>query len=751
MASFRRYLSSMRATVIFLLIIVLTSNTGSADNKDVLTQHNDNSRTGHYTAETVITPSSIKNGFGLQFDLNLQDASDQIYAQPLYVHGLSVRFVGTRNVLFVATQNNWLYAFDADQGGTVWPAVKLGQPILAQDVSNANSNSNKNDLLYPAVGIMSTPVVDRSRNRIFVVSTSETLSPGCSGISHTIYAINISTGVVTNQRTISIPGSVTIKGTGGGSSSGILSFLSCHYINRAGLLLQGDTVYVAFTGAFEDYDHHGWVFGFNADTLSPSDPPYVVNPNGDGGGIWQSGNGLAGDGTAIYAATGNGGNDQATDNTQRFMGSTDPRGSSVVKLSSGLQELDWFTPHNQQCLDSCNLDLSSSGPVLIPGLQRLIVGGKEGRIYLLDTGNLGQGPLLDDSKITQCFRATLMQEYVIAAQKLPLKNQLLCENKLLQVTSQNHYANGPCAPGEEFDKTQLFGQIHGSPVIWTQVSGSQYRIFVHGKWDILKSFQYSNGLFVDNVGRPLSCKTPDLIATPVDQSSDPSSLYTGPGGALSLSSNNQRLGSVILWESTPMDNTDAKSVESWQTKHTGLLRAYDASNLQNRLWEQQLDVNGYAKFVPPTVANGRVYMAEVGKVKVFGPVGPLLQSVSEIPNGNANTDVRGTWSGAFQSRSSGMAPFMFTTVISQNLQGHLIGKAHLGSRCIKDVLKEIDLKVSVNGSNVTLAGSTSEGVTVTVLGTTDQSGTLLISTYIINGSASGLCEMDKGSANITKQ
>jgi len=749
MACFRRYLFRARAVVTFLLVVGLTPNMGRADDKDVLTQHNDNLRTGHYTAETVINPSTIKNSFGLQFDLNLHDTSDQIYAQPLYVYGLSVPFVGTRNVLFVATENNWLYAFDADRGGTVWPPVQLGQPVLAEDIGNANSNSNNNYVLYPAVGITSTPVIDRSRNRIFVVSTSKTSSPGCSGISHTIYAVNISTGVVTNQRTITIPGSVTIKGTGGGSSNGVLPFAPCHHINRAGLLLQGDTVYVAFAGAFEEYEYHGWVFGFNADTLTPTGRPYVVNPNGDGGGIWQSGNGLAGDGIAIYAATGNGGNGQATDNTQRFMGPADPRGSSVVKLSSDLQELHWFTPHNQQCLDSCNLDLSSAGPVLLPGLQLLIAGGKEGRIYLLDTGNLGHGPLLDDTMIKQCFRATVMQDYVIAAQKLNLKNQVLCENNLQQATSQNHYANGPCTPGDKADKTQVFGQIHGSPVIWTQDSGSHYRIYVHGKWDILKSFEYSNGLFVDKAGQPLSCKTPDRIATPVDQSSDPSPLYTGPGGALSLSSNNQRPGSVILWESVPMDNTNANDAEVGQTKHTGLLRAYDASNLQNRLWEQRLDVNGYAKFVPPTVANGRVYMAESGKVRVFGPLGPLLRSASVIRN--ASADVGGTWSGTFQSRNSAMAPITFATVISRDSQGQLIGKTHLGSRCIKDVLKEIDLKVTVDGSNVSLAGSNQDGVTVTLQGTIDQSGTLLNLRYIINASASGLCEVVKGTGNITKQ
>ena len=199
------------------------------------------------------------------------------------------------------------------------------------------------------------------------------------------------------------------------------------------------------------------------------------------------------------------------------------------------------------------------------------------------------------------------------AQGFKLIKQVLCENNLPVVTQTNPPQDGPCSAGNQYDKTQAFGQIHGSPVVWTQNGGSQYRIYLHGKWDILKSFQYLNDSFVDKSGHPLSCETPDLIATPVDESSDPAAANTGPGGALSLSSNEQLPGSVILWESVPQDG--GQDAENAINLHTGLLRAYDAANLKNKLAEIRLDTNSYIKFVPPTIANGRVYMAEVGKVK----------------------------------------------------------------------------------------------------------------------------------------
>jgi hypothetical protein len=190
---------------------------------------------------------------------------------------------------------------------------------------------------------------------------------------------------------------------------------------------------------------------------------------------------------------------------------------------------------------------------------------------------------------------------------------------------------GMCAAGDQYDKTQLFGQIHGSPVVWTQVPGSQYRIYVQGKWDFLRAFQYSNGFFVGPDNQPLPCAPATLLATPIDQSSDAPLTITGPCGALSLSSNNGQAGSAILWVSTPADNGNGDAENAKDTTHTGLLRAYDPLNLKNKLFEQPLDPGGFVKFVPPTVANGNVYTAEIGKIRVFGIAPPSCTTSFSCP------------------------------------------------------------------------------------------------------------------------
>jgi hypothetical protein len=604
-----------RATVIALRLAMcgalsaFGSHDLKADPKDVLTQHNDNLRTGLYPSETVLNPSLLKSGnFNLLFDIHLEDPTDQIYAQPLYVHNLFLPSRDTTgNVLFVATEHNMIYAFDADGGTIIWHS-SLGGPPTSQQVNNQGFYT-----IFPNVGVTSTPVIDRTRGLLYVVSVS-TESPICP-ICHMIYAIDITTGSVKNHQRIScsLP-QCTILGNGGGSSNGTLAFDPRNQVNRAGLLLQGNIVYVAFGGAFEHYPYHGWVFGYNADTLLPvTQLPYVTNPNGDGAGIWQSGNGLAGEGEYLYVATGNGGNDTATPPAPNYYGAADdPDGSSVVKIfGSSLQRVDWFAPHNQNCLDTCDLDLGSSGPVLLPGLPRILVGGKEGRIYLLDIGNLGKGPKSPDD-IIQCFRATAKPGFLTQ----------LCENNLLSVSSSSPQADGICQPGNQYDKTHNFGQIHGSPAVWTQVPGAQYRIFVQGEYDYLKAFQFDNGFFMTS-NQLLTCTPPTTLANPVDQSNDPAPSNTGPGGILSLSSNGQDANSAILWVSIPQGTTPQgmPSCEAEDAQHcpqTGILRAYWAFDLKAKLFELPLDPGLYVKFVPPTIANGRVYVAQIGKVAVFG-------------------------------------------------------------------------------------------------------------------------------------
>jgi len=168
-------------------------------------------------------------------------------------------------------------------------------------------------------------------------------------------------------------------------------------------------------------------------------------------------------------------------------------------------------------------------------------------------------------------------------------------------------------------------------VVWTQKFGSKYRIYVQGENDRLKAFQYENGKFRDGQGQALTCLS-RMNAAPIDESNEIAPQKTMPGGILSLSSDQQQSGSALLWVSIPKggegdpENSRRQNpvTRVWEPNLvTGLLRAYDAADLHNHLlWENELDAGSYAKFVPPTVANGKVYMAELGKVAVFGQWSP---------------------------------------------------------------------------------------------------------------------------------
>ncbi len=571
----------------YLACAIFAYASAIADERDVVTQHNDNMRTGHYAAETLLTPSLVKSGkFNRLPDLLLQDCDDQIYAQPLYVHGLALPKQGVRNVLFAATQNNKVYAFDADNGGAPLWVTSLGAPVAVDEL-----NPGGYDVIYPVVGITSTPVIDRARGKLYVVSMSKDVTGPGRIYEHTLYAIDIASGSVSSRQ--AIQGSVT--GNGDGASSGTLSFDAVKHRSRAGLLLQNNTVYVAFGGAFESFPYHGWIFSFNADTLAPVGT-YATNADGTGGGIWQSGNGVAGDGSTVYAATGNGVNETNDSFTSR-----DTRGSSVVKLAANLVEMDWFTPFNQQCLDTCDLDLATGGPVLLPGLQRLIIGGKEGRLYLLNSTSLGHGPVANDSQILQSFKATEDQYNPGTARRR-------CES---------FTCNGDSWNGE----VGKYPHMHGAPVVWTQVPGSRYRIYVQGEKDRLKAFQYDQQAFRDGASNPLKVFPAPENGSPVDLSNEIAPKDTMPGGILALSSNAQQAGSVILWVSIPQGG-DGGDAEDGHNLVTGVLRAYDASNLKTKLWEQTLGPSRYVKFVPPTIADGKVYLAGIGRVAVFGTSSP---------------------------------------------------------------------------------------------------------------------------------
>lgn len=559
----------------------------------VLTQHNDNMRTGTYHAEIALSPTTVASGrFERLFDLAVDG---QVYAQPLYVNGLSIPKVGRRNVVFVATENNFVYAFDADGGGTpIWRAALPGGEPPGAPVSVDAVNGTGFVILYPSLGITSTPVIDLLTNTLYVVAMWNTQYfygwPNVFAF-HTLFALDITTGMVKNSTVISgwVPSSSSE------SIGGKLYFNATRQINRPGLLLLNGIVYVAFGGNDEIAPYHGWVFGYDADTLK-SAGVYCTSPDYEQAGVWQSGNGLSADDSHIFLATGNGGiNDKANSYMPGKLG------SSAIRLDAtghSLNESDFFTPFNQQCLDTCDLDFGAAGPVLLPGLNQAVAVGKEGRMYLLDTNDLGQFHTPNDN-VPQCF---------MVSQVPGSKGNKQCEDV------------GPCSTSTWRTENKNFHHVHGSPVILTLSTSKKYLVYVWPEQEQLKAFKYSQNEFVDKSGQPLSCDRPGN-SSPIDEGSELAPKNDMPGGILSISENADDFGSAIVWASH--DDGDAE----WGRGPipTGILTAYEASNLKKVLWDSRrnpqdgLGPNSFAKFCPPTIANGKVYMATfAGKVAVYG-------------------------------------------------------------------------------------------------------------------------------------
>ncbi|MGA8489251.1 MAG: choice-of-anchor D domain-containing protein [Terriglobales bacterium] len=343
----------------------------------MLTQHNNNARTGQNLNETVLTPQNVNSrSFGKLFSYSVDG---QIYAQPLYVPKVQIPGQGTHNVVYVVTQNDSVYAFDADGSSSVplWQDsfIDFGKGITPVSCQ-LNGKIVVACAVYPIYGITGTPVIDRSTNTMYLVARTRENS----NYFQRLHALDITTGAE------KLGGPVVIE-----ASSGGVIFNKLFDIQRAGLLLLKGTIYVGWAGA-----QHGWIMGYDAATLVQKSV-FTATPNGVRGGVWQSGSGLAADGHGnIFVAIGDGLFDANSDGTDY--------GDSVLKMSGSLSVLDYFAPMDQACRLTNDMDLGSGGPMLLPRQQgsvpdELVIAGKGGDpcdtggatpIYLLDRDNLGK-------------------------------------------------------------------------------------------------------------------------------------------------------------------------------------------------------------------------------------------------------------------------------------------------------------------------------------------------------------------------
>src|SRR5580698_1875732 len=320
----------------------------------VLSYHNDLARTGQNLNETLLTPGSVSSGqFGRLFS---SPVDGQIYTQPLYLPGVIIPGKGIHNVVFVATEHDSVYAFDADNdlAGPLWHVNFLNP---AQGVTTASATDLGCASITPEVGITATPVVDPSTGTLYV----EAMTEESGTYIHKLHALDVTTGAEKRGSPVEIQASV--PGEGNGNTS--VPFEPWLYKERAGLLLLNGVVYTAWSSQCDSGNYHGWIIGYKAwsfgvESLQQA-AVFTDTPNWNAGSFWQGGAAPVADSSGnIYAVAANG----TFDANQ---GGSD-LSESILKLSSSkkLAVADYFTPYNADALSDQDLDLGSSGAVLLP-------------------------------------------------------------------------------------------------------------------------------------------------------------------------------------------------------------------------------------------------------------------------------------------------------------------------------------------------------------------------------------------------
>lgn len=525
----------------------------------VITWHNDNARTGQYLRETLLTPLNVNsNSFG---KLGAFAVDGQIYAQPLYWPGLFIPHVGTRNVVFVATENDSLYAFDADAPGSqpLWQVNFTSPPnvvpVPCVDIGICH--------VYPMVGITGTPVIDPSSKTLYVIARTKEIRGNNVSYVQRLHALDIATHVEKFGGPVEINASV--NGT---------SFDPLHAGQRPGLLLlpglpgADNVLYIGWAG----YTHEGppvlpgWIMAYDARTLSQL-AVFDTTPNGIDGGIWGAGGGISADSRGnIYASVADGTFDVNT-------GGTD-YGDSLLKLrlnGGALKVSDYFTPMDQACRLQADLDLGSGSPMVLPHdssatiTDEVLISGKGGAPCDLFGGAYASPIYLVNRRRMGHFHA---------------------QHDDVAQTVAGATAGYWSAPA--YWRGQTAAYVYYAGVL---------QDVVNGVGDYLKMYTLSGGM---------------LSTSPVAQSPNVFPVGSTP----SVSANGTTDG--IVWAIERQDNFKQKP-----GNRPAVLYAYDATNVALELYNSSQagtrDQAGPAtKYQVPTIAGGKVYVGTQTELDVYG-------------------------------------------------------------------------------------------------------------------------------------
>jgi hypothetical protein len=507
---------------------------------NVLTYQYDNTRAGTNPNETVLTPANVNSSrFAKLFS---HPVDGQVYGQPLYLTDVYVPGKGAHNVVYVVTEHDSVYAFDADSnaGSNAAPLWQVSFINPAAGVTTVPATDVGCTQISPEIGITSTPVIDPVSGTLYVVA----MTKESGSYVHRLHGLDVASGAEKPASPVVIQ--ATYPGTGEGGTT--LVFKAKDYKQRPGLLLVNGVVYTGWSSHCDIGPYHGWLMGYDAQTFQQV-TVYNSTPDGEGASFWAGGAAPAADSAGnIYFVNGNGSFNYASGGRNL--------GESYVKLSTGggLTVVDYFTPFNFDSLNEGDLDVGSTGVAFLgdeagsAAHPHLMVGaGKEGRIYLLDRDNLGAFQAGTDSQIVQSIAPGAIK---------PLYGNPAYFNKLVYF----------CSSG---------GGLAGFPVSAAAMAPSYTT--------------HSSGQF------------------------------SFPGCVPTVSANGTANGIV------------------WVLEVDGILHAYDASLLENELYNSNQDaardaLGSYVKFSVPTVANGKVYAGTANSLAVYGllrrvhrPAGPRFE------------------------------------------------------------------------------------------------------------------------------
>lgn len=513
---------------------------------NVLTYQYDNSRAGANLNELLLTRANVnENQFGKLFS---HPVDGYVYGQPLYLAGVNIPGKGFHNVVYVVTEHDGVYGFDADNAAganadPLWHVSFLNPAAGVTTVPEPDVNCSQ---IVPEIGITSTPVIDPASGTLYTVAMTKETANGVASYVHRLHALDVASGAERPGSPVVIQ--ATFPGTGEGGST--LVFAPRNYKQRPGLLLLNGVVYTAWSSHCDIGRYHGWLIGYDARTLQQA-AVYNNTPNGNQGSFWASGAAPAADRNgSIYLVAGNG--------TFDYSSGGPDLGESFIKLSSAgnLAVQDYFAPFNFASLNRDDVDVGSSGVALLPDEAGSVIhphlmagAGKEGRIYVLDRDNLGKLQSGSDSQIVASLAGAI-------------------------------------------------GGLFSNPAYFNKT------VYFCGSGDGLKAFPLSNAT---------------LSTAPSSRSQ---ASFGFPGCVPAISANGVSNG--IAWLLDP----------------SGILRAYDASNLASELYNSNQNrsrdaLGSYVKFSVPTVANGKVYAGTQSSLAVFGLVSATV-GVGNTASGQTN-------------------------------------------------------------------------------------------------------------------